>query len=1123
MRRTRTLCIFCMICALACICATGFASDIPSMEDTAPHVHEEDADIIDIHDTDGAAPAESQEDTGTVLLALTSEPVAISSDLFTPSAYDGPPSRSICFCCKHCSQCYNANGTRKSSTCACYKTVSGADIYMGCQCTVGACDCHFVDGPEGEGQLVYGAMHYRRLLATNPSGNWGTSRVVYLGCLDNMTDVQKRHAYDLDAIAGVPQHYDGDRALFIPKTVTNLLICGRDPVNQAQLVYKAGKTYVRPDAVVTRLNYAMTDLDAVTTSMHGLLCGATGDDVVISFTDVRCRGVEMCHNEGAKTTTIFEDCDVTLDDSQGRASMRWGHCQDVIVQGGTTTVRKMESNDSNWGKEIFTFTSFAVGECTMTIRSGANLVIESPLNDVSFIEVASSKAQTNLIVEENAKLTVDMPGRFCSTQMNTIRIDKGAQVVSNPDIEQLGSAGAYIPVKDLIVDGTLIANYYREQSSSTNDICVKAVSSMTIGESGRVRIEQHGGVGSAIYANGFSSHGKVNVHYNPLDKAAANQTSSALNIGSSLLEVFPGGELNIQHVRGRGTCIETLGIIVHEAGLIDLVHTPSGNLSGIGSPTIKCSGDVSLHAGGLMKVVQDRHQGTAYGGHAINITSSSATVDVSGTLDVLQRSGTDTIANPGGTLTCTGDGIFGISKEDAALGSVLKAKVIHIKNRLSLTQNAGESAIDASELYVEGSNHLLDVKKTGGTGAILSGGNYGSATLSATNGATLTFEQTGGAGMLQSIGDFNVSESTVTLRQDVGAAEPVIAFTGGAASGLHLDMPTHLVIENTNGPLIAAAGSGGIDGTTSVLAYTAGGTTDVYSPNLLAERTMTLSAKTASGQMASVTNSLENGAGAKPGQRPMTTISFNLLDPSFSRLESGTMERVLANPHARGTDTVTASADANCLYKAMEYAMPGDTYEHQNNESAQVRGNQSLTLTLPRPTQTRYLCRIYMEAAHDIGLTGYGYLDAGDAVGLAADDLLFQPTSVSNTMEILPRQDTRWAIRVYDGRAYEQNGQWKGQPWALQVTVQDLFRDVLDAQKTLPASRLLFKATEGEAGTLLNPGISVAIASGSSQQAGYEDVAWTNPRTGLLFQQQASEGEADATYSTHMMWSLIIT
>lgn len=1052
---------------------------------------------------------------GEVFFTITSEAFSLPVTDFEMETYAAPLVAN-CPCCVHCTSCYNVStGVPRVTNCACYRNAAATgnqDVYYGCNCAVGGCDCHFVDGPQGRGQVVYGARHFRRLATGAVSASWGATRVIYFGCLPGLTDVQKKYQFDLTVMS------TGEIA--VPAAVTSTTIVGKDPNNGEQLFYTAGTYFIRTansgTATVSNQYFAMYDLNGSTRSTHGLICGYSTRNVTIEFVRVHQSGVEMCHNEGRYTTTIFEDC-VSMLENIGTASQRWAHCQNVIMRGGTTYVEKVDAG----GSQIFTFTSQTESGavCSLTIESGATLVIESARNNVSFIEVGTATSLPQLILKENAELRIDMPGTFSSRALDTIQIAEGASVISNPDIEQLGSSGAYIESKKIYVDGLLKANYYRNTSTSTNDICVKASQTMTVGATGVVEIEQHGGIGSAINATGFSSTGKVYVKYNPLDKTTTATTSSAVNIGASLLEIVSGGELVIEHVSGRGMAIEGQGIIVNDGGLIDVYHTPSGNLSTV-LPTIRCSGDITIRPGGVMNVEQDLNAGRAYGGNTIQVTSNTATINVLGTLNITQNCGQDTIANIGGTLNFAGDGNLLITKDGSALNTVLKASTINVNNVLEFTQKAGGNAIEAGTLNVNGLGRKLVVHKEGGTGAVYSG-----TYINVFEDGEMVFDQTAGDATIMAHNLFNANEGArVRITRNASTTGPVFQFNNSAGNTLNLASPEYIYITNGNGPMIGAGTSqGGVSGTTSAINYTSAAGSYVWSNNLAsASPSLTLALTTQNGTIRSLTSDLiDGGAGAKHGETAMSAATLDLCSGDFGVFEAGQIGPLTIDPVYKTDQAVTGDAATDLRLYATEYIAPNADYEARGNEGGWINGQSGYAIALQLPTSMEHLSRVYLQVEKAGELEGYAFRDVDGKVWVEAENLVFETTGLSFHDLLLRRVDTGWKVRVNDTQGYTRYGAWVEFPWQLYARVLSQFMEDGVGPACLEQSCIVLKQDASSAPQALrHTDPNLLVKSGSSTMSGYTDVVWSDETAGFLFSQRQGEGEQDKTYAATMLWTL---
>lgn len=976
----------------------------------------------------------------------------------------------------------------------------------------------------GAGRIVFNAQELRDAIRLVDSSAWGqrTERVIYLGCANtNTTQAERDAVFNMAAI--------GNIGIEIPAYVRKLTIIGKDPRNGVQMKYTGwdrdrydGTIYV---AATDGQQVIWQDVVASASSSHGLTCGGARADVRVEFIRVKFNGVEMCHNEGPNTLTVFEDCNVTLETTAGRVSQKWTHCQDIIIRGGKTTVNKRDSSADTLTQQVFMFSG--TSSCTLTIEENAQLEITSTQANVDFIDVQMTESTPSVYLKRNAKLLVNMPGRFSMRSLRMLGIAEGAELITNPNKESLANSGTYITADALVVDGKLTANYIYQNSTSQNDQCVH-VQSMTVGPKGVVAVTQRGGIGSALYASNFSSSGEVSINYEPKDGAMAY--SNAIYMGGGDLYIAPAGRLTVIHEGGRGTAIATKNLTCD--GYMGVVYAPATTrmLSGVpANHALQVDGSLTVGQSGTLMIDHVPHRdGPACGGNTIHIPSNASTIHVEGTLDIMQTAGIDTIGVSAayGTMTIEGAGTMLIQKEGVATGAVLKAGTININTQLAFTQKAGGHSIEAGTLHVTGKDRMLHVRKQGNaTGSVFAGLSTGGSVLVDAEGG-LWFEQAVGDTMLSKVTSFIAGAgSRVTLDRTIASAtDPILAFASNNTSGnkLHFFQPDFVLIRSI-GPMIGggATSAGTVAADVSAINYEQGGSAHIWSANLAgATPTFTMLMVVENNRCTGYYTSLEAGnRGAAPGQQPLSLSTLNLTAPNFV-FRTGAMAMTIDQPYKDDT-VIRGTVKGGSQVKAHEYHMPQDAYVATGNESAWSAG-PSYQLTLQRALGRQHPGRAYVQAKTGDALYGYGYAAIAGKVWIEVEDLVFEDTSISAQERVLRRKDPQWSVTVHDTRGSEQNGVWSAYPYKVQAEVRDLFR-ATQGTDALQASRMIFRRPS-QSDAVLEPGVVATIhhaPQGMGAGAFSEVLGWDGD-SGILFRQHGGEGMPETTYRTTMAWTMVL-
>lgn len=989
------------------------------------------------------------------------------------------------------------------------------------------------------GMVVFSQAELREVLTRwstaatyQPYGNLA-SRVVYFGCPDTaVTQAQRDAVFMMTGTAGIGIH----------ASINTVKLIGYDPVEEIQMLY-TGWDVSAAAGTIYRLSAGVhiiwQDVKAVSRNSHGLTCGQSYANQRVEFIRCDVGGIEVCHNEGASTLTIFEDCTVNLyATSASKYSEKWAHCQDIIIQGGQTTVNKEDCSAAAATRDIFQFSGGTT--CSMTIKAGASLVISATPNEVDFMTTQLSTSKPSLILEAGASLLVDMPGKFSNRQLESIIIPNGASVTTNPNSLNLANSGAYIMTNTMNVDGILNANYVYASSASTTDTAVKAAGTLTVGPNGKVQIEQHGGIGSALDAPGLSFEGEVNVIYNPNNTAAATQP--ALNIGTSSLNVVQGGKLIIDHRNGGGSGITAMNLNCE--GLIDITYTPSFGAN----HAVSCTGNVTVADTGVFKITQAPNGSiTDVGGNALNIPSTSATINVLGTFEINQTAGSNTIGSnaTSSSIAITGGGNFTVIKDGYARDCVIKTGTgtaagamgtLTLQTNFQFTQRAGGNSIETSTLRVNDGVKLAVTKTGASTGAIVAGssntGASGGVNVELSTNGEVEFEQLVGNATVDYLKRFAVmSGAKATINRTAAGNYPVFSFnaynalTGVRANGLYLQLPDYVSITNTNGAMIGGISgyAGGVRGTTSTVMYQTGANAYQWNRNLIYDDPiMDFDVTVLDGAYSAITTNIENSdSGAKPDERPLNATNFNITSSAFTRFRAGSIGTVTMAPVYKGDTTVTGtSAPSDVTLKAIEYTMPNSVYAPSGNASTTVAGTSPYSLAMNQISLLN-LGRVYLEVKRSNGLEGYGYRESLGQVSIDAQNLLFENTGISFHDTVLKRQDTNWKVTVTDTRGYYQNSIWNGLSWDLKVTIADVFKENGTGPSQLTNSRVILKPTAAST-TTLDPGTLVLVDSSSSVATGYEDVFWADQDLGFLFNQKSGEGESDKEYKAQMNWELHI-
>lgn len=984
------------------------------------------------------------------------------------------------------------------------------------------------------GRIVYTAKEFRDAVIEAVSADWGTDRVIYLGCSDpGMTQAQK------DAVFVIGSGTNSYGYMALPRNV-NLRVIGIDPLNGEQMLYTDANTddayfTVHVPASSPNAHIIWQDVRAHGRNWYGLSWGSLSTGSVIEFIRVNYIGRQVTHNRGTGNTAIFEDCEMYIkkptSDTVG-VTHEWLEADGIVIRGDNY----IERNASDYAAWRFIY--YAGDSTGVTLEENATLTVSSDYGTCDFM-YAGSATNTRVILKEGAKLIVDMAGRFSTTNLAAITVAEGAELIINPNNKVLQNAGTYITVATLNVDGYLSANYIRATGTSTaaTDRAISATGTMTVGGTGEVYINQVEGVGSAIYSPGFSSSGKVTIDYSPRP-GSAYSTSSAMNINTSDLVVAQGSELTINHRSGRGTALTASSIT--NSGLISITYTPDAGTN----HALSCTGNVTIHAGAELNITQGPSGTiTSVGGNALNIPGTSSTITVDGTLNIVQTAGSNTIGASAASsnITFTGPGVFNIVKRDYARDAVVRAGTsatangsVTINTQLSFAQEAGTDAIVATTLNVSGAGRSLEVTKDGSAaGSVFSG-----AVVDVADGGRLVLDQRVGGAMLTGLKRFTAGNGAyVVLDRNAAASASVFVFdntTNTPANRVYLNTPDYITVTNANGAMMSgltAAFRGGLKAETSAINYVSGSGAYLWSNNLAETGTLTADYAVL-GTGYTITSGLYENRGIAPDVLDTFNLtSFNPRSTDFIRFTAGNLQPLAMDQSYKQETALTGDSPSNVKLTGYEYAMTQaspEVYTFLGNKSADgIAGGAGYRVTMGSPLsldRSRAYLKLERTGVPD-PLIGYAYREVQGKVWLEADGLAFEDTGIVFSPTTVKRQDAGWGVTVHDTRGYMVGTDWTAFPWTLNVEVLDLFRGTaVSAANELTNSRIVLKRNAVD--QHLNPnGTQVTIENETIGLTSLERIARTYawPESeGFLFAQYPGEGEQEEVYTTMVRFTLIL-